>query len=208
MTKNISRILCAVLALLMVASAVACLAETETKTYKTYTPLDAQYHTVIEETWVYPVINGKASSGHPAGDSHLGSGHPAGDNTYEEAHTFENGACIYCGYKAETFTNAMGVVLTKGMPADEALKQVLSAIPADANLSFVNAADAGNTLSGLVNNAAAPAEYTPALAAFPAQTVEDTPSNVVTLSYTGANGAAVTENYAFSTADATLVSLF
>ena len=208
MTKSIIRCLCALMALLMLVSA-AAMAETETKTYKTYEQLDAQRHTVYEETWIYPVINGTAGSGRPAGDSHLGSGKPAGSDAYEEAHTFENGVCIYCGYAAETFTNAMGVVLTKGMPAADVLKQVVDAIPDGADKSVVGVTvDAGNNLMGLVENNGAQANFIPALAAFPAETVDNVPSNVVTLAYVDAQGKSVVENYAFSTADATLVKLY
>ena len=99
MSKNIIRILCAALALVLVLCA-AALAESESKTYTTYEQLDARQHTVYEETWIYPIVNGVASSGKPGGD-----------NVYEEPHTFVNGVCIKCGYAPETFTNAMGVVL-------------------------------------------------------------------------------------------------
>ena len=208
MNKNIIRILCAMLALLVIASA-AALAATETKTYKTYEPLDAQYHTVIEETWVYPIVNGKAGSGKPASDNSLGSGKPSGSNSYKELHTFENGVCIHCGYASETFTNAMGIVLVKGMPAADVLKQVVNAIPAGVDKGFVGVTvDAGDNLLGLVENNGAQANFIPALAAFPAQTVDGVPSNVVTLAYADAQGKSVVENYAFSTADATLVKLY
>ena len=208
MNRKMIRILCAALVLMLAACAVA-LAATETKTYKTYTPLDAQFHTVTEETWVYPIINGSAGSGNPQGDNKLGSGKPNGSNTYTEPHTFVDGVCTLCGYKAETFTNAMGVVLTKGMPAAEVLKLVVDAMPEDSDISFVEVpAEAGDAVMELVKNAAAPEEYIPALAAFPAETVDGTPSNVVTLAYNDLSGNAVTENYAFSTADTTLVKLY
>ena len=208
MTKSIIRCLCALMALLMLVSA-AAMAETETKTYKTYEQLDAQRHTVYEETWIYPVINGTTGSGRPAGDSHLGSGKPAGSDAYEEAHTFENGVCIYCGYAAETFTNAMGVVLAKGMPAADALKQVFAAMPANANMKIVGAAaNEGDELVKLVNNAAKPDTFTTPLAAFTAETVDNVPCNIVTLNYADDEDNPITENYAFSTADTTLVKLY
>ena len=208
MNKNMIRVLCAVLALVL-ASCTAALAASETKTYKTYEPLDAQYHTVIEETWVYPIVNGKAGSGKPASDNSLGSGKPSGSNSYKELHTFENGVCIHCGYATETFTNAMGIVLAKGMPAADVLKQVVNAIPEGVDKGFVSVtADAGDNLLGLVENNGAQANFIPALAAFPAQTVDGVPSNVVTLAYADAQGKSVVENYAFSTADATLVKLY
>ena len=197
MTKSMFRSLCAVLALLLVCAS-AALAETEIKTYKTYTPVDEKYHTVDEETWEYPIVNGTPSSGRPTG----------GDS-YDEFHTYENGVCVNCGYAGETFTNAMNVVVTKGMPAADALKLVLDAIPASANPSIVGAtADAGDKLTGLVKNGDEPAAYVPALSAFPAETVDDIPCSVVTLAYADATGNAVTENYAFDAADATLVKLY
>jgi len=197
MSKNIIRTLCAALALILVLCA-AALAETETKTYKTYEPLDAQQHTVYEETWIYPIVNGVP-----------GSGKPGGDNVYEEPHSFVNGVCVQCGYTAETFTNAMGVVLAKGMPAADALKQVFDAMHPDANMTFAGiAANDGDTLANLVNTAAEPDMFVPALAAFPAETVDDTPCNVVTLNYADDEGNPITENYAFSTADTTLVKLY
>lgn len=208
MTKTMLRCLCALLALLLVCAS-AALAETVTKTYKTYTPVDEKTHTVDVETWEYPVVNGSAGSGKPVSDDSLGSGKPAGSDSYDEPHTFENGVCIYCGYAAETFTNAMGVVLTKGMPAAEALKLVFDAIPASANPSIVGAtADAGDNLVGLVKNGGEPATFVPALSAFPAETVDNVPCDVVTLAYTDKTGNAVTENYAFNAADATFVKLY
>lgn len=219
MTKSMIRCLCALLALMLVCASTA-LAETVTKTYKTYTPVDEKVHTVDEETWEYPIVNGSAGSGKPASDSSLGSGEPVSDDSlgsgrptggdsYDEPHTYENGVCIYCGYAGETFTNAMGVVLTKGMPAADALKLVFDAIPASANPSIVGAtADAGDKLTGLVKNGGEPATYVPALSAFPAETVDNTPCSVVTLAYTDATGNAVTENYAFDAADATFFKLY
>ena len=193
----------------MLALCAVALAATETKTYTTYAPLDARLHTVTEETWVYPIVNGSAGSGKPAGDSKLGSGKPSGSNSYTEPHTFVDGVCTLCGYKAETFTNAMGVVLTKGMPAAEALKLVTEAVPEGNDVGIVGVAvDVGNGLMDLVDNAAVPEAYIPALAAFPAETVDGTPSNVVTLAYNDRSGNAVTEAYAFSAADATLVKVY
>jgi len=208
MKRNMIRVLCAALVLMLAACAVA-LAATETKTYTTYAPLDAQLHTVTEETWVYPIINGSAGSGKPASENKLGSGKPSGSNTYTEPHAFVDGVCTLCGYKAETFTNAMGVVLTKGMPAAEVLKLVVDAMPEGNDISFVGVTvDAGDSLMELVKNAAAPEAYIPALAAFPAETVDGTPSNVVTMAYNDRSGNAVTESYAFSTADTTLVKVY
>lgn len=208
MNRNMIRILCVALALMMAACAVA-LAATETKTYTTYEPLDARFHTVIEETWVYPIVNGSAGSGKPAGESKLGSGKPSGNNTYTEPHNFVDGVCTLCGYKAETFTNALGVVLTKGMPAAEALKLVVDAVPEGNDMGIVGVTvEAGDGLMNLVNNAAAPDAYIPVLAAYPAETVDGTPSNVVTLAYNDLSGNTVTENYAFSTVDTSLVKVY
>lgn len=197
MTKSMLRCLCALLALLVICAS-AALAETEIQTYKTYTPVDEKVHTVDEETWEYPIVNGAP-----------GSGRPAGSDSYDEPHTYVNGVCVNCEYAGETFTNAMNVVLTKGMTAADALKLVFDAIPASANPSIVGAtADAGDKLTGLVKNGDEPAAYVPALSAFPAETVDDLPCSVVTLAYTDAAGNAVTENYAFDAADATLFKLY
>ena len=197
MSKNIIRTLCAALALAMVLCA-AALAETETKTYKTYEPLDAQQHTVYEETWIYPIVNGVP-----------GSGKPGGDNVYEEPHSFVNGVCVQCGYTAVTFTNAMGVVLAQGTPAADALRQVMEAMAKDANPAFVgDVANAGNDLLALLNSAAEADMFTAPLSQFPAETVDGAPCNVVTLAYNDDEGNPITENYAFSTADTTLVKLY
>ena len=197
MSKNAIRILCAALALILVLCA-AALAESETKTYTTYEQLDARQHTVYEETWIYPIVNGVP-----------GSGKPGGDNVYEEPHAFVNGVCVKCGYAPETFTNAMGVVLAKGMPAADALKQVFAAMPANANMKIVGAAaNEGDELVKLVNNAAKPDTFTTPLAAFTAETVDNVPCNIVTLNYADDEDNPITENYAFSTADTTLVKLY
>jgi hypothetical protein len=138
-----------------------------------------------------------------------GSGKPGGDNVYEEPHAFVNGVCVKCGYAAETFTNAMGVVLAKGMPAADALKQVFAAMPANANMKIVGAAaNEGDELVKLVNNAAKPDTFTTPLAAFTAETVDNVPCNIVTLNYADDEDNPITENYAFSTADTTLVKLY
>ena len=207
MNKNMIRVLCAVLALVL-AACTAALAASETKTYKTYAPLDEMFHTVTEETWVYPIVNGKPGSGKPVSDNSLGSGKPSGENTYNEPHNFVGGVCMDCGYQAVTFTNAMGVVLAKRTPAVDTLKLVFDAIQGEP--SVVNGTvDAGETLTGLVANPAAnPTEYLPVLESFPVETVDGVPCNVVTLSYNDRAGNPVTENYAFSTSDATLIKLY
>jgi hypothetical protein len=93
--------------------------------------------------------------------------------------------------------------------AADVLKQVVNAIPDGVDKGFVGVTvDAGDNLLGLVENNGDQANFNPALAAFPAQTVDGVPSNVVTLAYADAQGKSVVENYAFSTADATLVKLY
>ena len=138
-----------------------------------------------------------------------GSGKPGGDNVYEEPHSFVNGVCVQCGYTAVTFTNAMGVVLAQGTPAADALRQVMEAMAKDANPAFVgDVANAGNDLLALLNSAAEADMFTAPLSQFPAETVDGTPCNVVTLAYNDDEGNPITENYAFSTADTTLVKLY
>ena len=259
MTKRINKMLCALLAMLMVATAVVCLAETETETViSAYEILDSESHTVYTETWEYPIVDGQR-----------GSGRPVDDDSYTEPHHFEDGVCIDCGYEIgaptatptvaptlapeidepvigpgpefpedgdtigggagsvadddgdadeadvaapaaeDAYTTAAGVTLTKGVPAFEALKQVLDAIPTDTQVTITGVdAEVADELVELINNGGTPEELLALLANFPVQTIDGIDCYVVTLGYTDANGNPVTENYAFSTVDATLVQVF
>jgi hypothetical protein len=210
MSKHVSKFLCALLALILIFSTVACMAETVRRTYYDYEKKNSKRHYVYYETWEYSIVDGVAVSGHPV-DS----------GEYTEKHTFDDGECIYCGYKKSTkkttetsdepitFTLACGITVTKGTAADVTLKRVFAAIPANTEVSFEGVDQAvADELVKAINEGATSAELLAILAKFPTQTVDGTLCNVVTLSYTDAAGKAVVENYAFSTADGTLVKVF
>jgi hypothetical protein len=216
MSKHVSKFLCALLALVLIFSTVACMAETIRRTYYDYEKKNSKRHYVYYETWEYSIVDGVEVSGHPV-DS----------GEYTEKHTFDDGECIYCGYKKSTkktenttettetsdepnaFTLASGITVTKGAAADVTLKQVFAAIPANTEVSFEGVDQAvADELVKAINEGATSAELLAILAKFPTQTVDGILCNVVTLSYTDAAGKAVVENYAFSTADGTLVKVF
>ena len=110
---------------------------------------------------------------------------------------------------AEQFTTASGITVAVGAPATETLKQVFAAIPANTEVSFDGVdKEVADALIAAINEGATPAELLEILANFPTQIIDGTPCYVVTISYTDAAGTPVTENYAFSTADGTLVKVF
>ena len=110
---------------------------------------------------------------------------------------------------AEQFTNASGITVAVGAPAAKTLKQVFAAIPANTEVSFDGVdKEVADALIAALNEGATPAELLEILANFPTQLVDGVPCYVVTISYTDAAGTPVTENYAFSTADGTLVKVF
>ena len=238
--KKFISVLLTVMLLTMAFSCLSALAETEKETIPdSYDELNESEHTVTATVWEYPIVDGER-----------GSGKPVDETTYTEAHTIEDGECVYCGYaeeeedeetddeedeeeeKAEektgssataaaadeaaeeaaeeTFTTASGIELAKGTPAAEALKKVLAAIPANTQVSFAGVSeDIAAQLVELLNGSnATTAELLALLANFPVQTVDGVECYVVTLEYTDAQGAQVSENYAFSTADAKLVKVF
>jgi len=80
----------ALLALLLALSAAVCLAETETETYRQYIDPTPDGHTVVEETWVYTIVDGERVSGRPDGAI-----------AYPEPHTMEGGVCVCCGYSGQ-----------------------------------------------------------------------------------------------------------
>jgi hypothetical protein len=89
------------------------------------------------------------------------------------------------------------------------LKQAFAAIPANTEVSFEGVDQAvADELVKAINEGATSAELLAILAKFPTQTVDGTLCYVVTISYTDATGKPVVENYAFSTADGTLVKVF
>lgn len=226
MLKSAIKVLSMLVALLLVSSVLVCLAETETETYiSSYEPLNAQLHTVYTETWEYPVVDGVR-----------GSGKVIGEGSYTEAHTFgDDGVCIYCGYAipgdiydgddddgdGETtgttateetgdetsFTTASGVTVEKGTKADKVLKTVVDSLPTDAEISNVDA-DTAEALLDAINNGVTSEELLEILKDFPIQTVDGIECYIVAFAYKDANGNAVTENFAFSTVDGTLVKVF
>ncbi|MBQ6122624.1 MAG: hypothetical protein IJI59_12925, partial [Clostridia bacterium] len=68
--------------------------------------------------------------------------------------------------------------------------------------------EVADALIAALNEGATPAELLEILANFPTQLIDGVLCYVVTISYTDAAGTPVTENYAFSTADGTLVKVF
>ena len=237
--KKYLSVLLTVLLLTTAFGCLSALAETEQETVPdSYEELDETEHTVTATVWEYPIVDGEHASGKPVDES-----------TYTEAHTFEDGECIYCGYVKEEdeeedkeednitaltavaeasaegeaakeaaaeetaeviFTTASGIELSKGIPAAGALKKVLASIPANTDFFFAEVGDdIAAQLVELLNGANVnTAEMLAVLANFPVQTVDGVECYVVTLQYADAQGAPVSENYAFSTADATLVKVF
>ena len=109
----------------------------------------------------------------------------------------------------EVYTTASGITVVEGAPAAETLKQVFAAIPANTEVSFDGVdKEVADALIAAINEGATPAELLEILANFPTQLIDGVPCYVVTISYTDAAGTPVTENYAFSTADGTLVKVF
>ncbi len=236
MTKLTIRTLCMLVALLLVSSAFVCLAETETETVISgYEPINAVSHTVFTETWEYPIVDGERGSGRPIdegsyvephtfdGDKCIYCGYvlpeivdsedddddddddskPTTTETTTTTTTEETPAA------ENSFTNAAGIAITKGMPAAVALKNVFTALPADTQINFSNvSAEVADALMAAINNNATAAELLDVLKNFPVKVVDGVECYVVSISYVDANGNTVVENYAFSTADATLVKLY
>lgn len=102
-----------------------------------------------------------------------------------------------------------GATLAKGMPAAEALKTALTALPANTEVTITGVdAEVAEGLLNAIQNGATPQELLALLKDFPVQNIDGVDCYVVTLSYTDAAGAPVTENYAFSVVDGTLVKVF
>ena len=89
--KKYLSVLLTVLLLTTAFGCLSALAETEQETVPdSYEELDETEHTVTATVWEYPIVDGEHASGKPVDES-----------TYTEAHTFEDGECIYCGYVKE-----------------------------------------------------------------------------------------------------------
>ena len=99
--------------------------------------------------------------------------------------------------------------MTKGTPAADTLKEVIAAIPSDTEITVAGVApEVADKLMDIIQNGGTQAELMELLKEFPVQTIDGVDCYVVTLSYTDAAGKPVTENYAFSTVDGSLVKLF
>lgn len=108
-----------------------------------------------------------------------------------------------------TFASASGAVIAKGTGAIIALKQLLAALPADAQVSFSGVSDeAAALLKAVIDGDGSVDELLAALVNFPVQVVDGIECYIVTVEYVNPNGNAVVENYAFNKTDGTLVKLF
>ena len=207
------------LAILLIAmfavSSLACLAAGSRDEYN-YETKDAQQHTVYKTVW-----DGETESGR--GVTH--------EETYDEAHDFDDkGVCTKCHYTKEvpevgvdalavleaeteaeavTFTTKTGVELTKGEAVADVLKKVFASIPEGSEVIVVGVDDeVASRLLEALKNGATSAELLVLLADFPVQPVDGVECYVVTLQYNDENGVTVTERFAFSIADGSLVSVF
>ena len=227
MLKSVSKILATALALMLVVASIACLAETrQVRELDGYEPIDSESHYAIYTVW-----EGEATE-----DGGISSGKIVDEVSEVEPHEFDkDGVCVLCGYElpvipvggddddddddtttttktadtTETTETASGITVAVGAPAAETLKQVFAAIPANTEVSFDGVdKEVADALIAALNEGATPAELLEILANFPTQLIDGVPCYVVTISYTDAAGTPVTENYAFSTADGTLVKVF
>lgn len=234
MFKTCTKMLSIVLALLLVSASLACLAETERDTViDGYEVLNERVHTVYVTIMEYPIIDGERGSGKPVGsdsytENHVFEGGECiycgyklptiidiadddydddGDDDDDTASTPANaGAPV----NDNNFVTASGAAVTKGMPAAEALKAALAAIPADTEVAITGVdLEVADDLLNAIQSGATPEVLLALLRDFfPVQNIDGVNCYVVTLSYTDAAGAAVTESYAFSVADGTLVKVF
>ena len=206
MSKSVIKWLSAFLALLLIGSAVACLAEVERETVTSfYEPLDSLNHIVYTETWQYPIVDGQRSSGRPVGEgSYLGQ------------HNFVGDTCSDCGYvkgsainASDSYTTVADVKLDRGTPIDVALQMILNSKASNTRLT-IDGVDAGaaDKLIELVNDDVALEEVLTALSGFPAENIYDTDCRVVTVTYTDGNDQFTTENYAFGAADGALAAVY
>ena len=221
MSKHVSKFLCALLALILIFSTVACMAETIRRTYYDYekknstapfTRLRRQDLGIQHRSDgrgrgpAIPMTRGEYTE--EAALSMTVSATTAADNESTTTTTTTT-TTTETTETAEQFTNASGITVAVGAPAAETLKQVFAAIPANTEVSFDGVDKAvADALIAAINEGATPAELLEILANFPTQLIDGVHCYVVTISYTDAAGTPVTENYAFSTADGTLVKVF
>ena len=236
MLKSVSKILATALALMLVVASIACLAETrQVRELDGYEPIDSESHYAIYTVWEGEATeDGGISSGKVVDEVREVEPHefdkdgvcvlcgyelpviPMGgddddddDDTTTTTKTAETTETTETAETAEQFTNASGITVAVGAPAAETLKQVFAAIPANTEVSFDGVdKEVADALIAALNEGATPAELLEILANFPTQLIDGVPCYVVTISYTDAAGTPVTENYAFSTADGTLVKVF
>ena len=233
MLKSVSKILATALALMLVVASIACLAETrQVRELDGYEPIDSESHYAIYTVWEGEATeDGGISSGKIVDEVSEVEPHefdkdgvcvlcgyelpviPVGgdddDDDDDTTTTTKTADTTETTEAAEQFTNASGITVAVGAPAAETLKQVFAAIPANTEVSFDGVdKEVADALIAALNEGATPAELLEILANFPTQLIDGVPCYVVTISYTDAAGTPVTENYAFSTADGTLVKVF
>ena len=231
--KSVSKILATALALMLVVASIACLAETrQVRELDGYEPIDSESHYAIYTVWEGEATeDGGISSGKIVDEVSEVEPHefdkdgvcvlcgyelpviPVGgdddDDDDDTTTTTKTTETTETTETAEQFTNASGITVAVGAPAAETLKQVFAAIPANTEVSFDGVdKEVADALIAALNEGATPAELLEILANFPTQLIDGVPCYVVTISYTDAAGTPVTENYAFSTADGTLVKVF
>lgn len=235
MRKYVSKSFATALAFMLVIASVACLAEIrQVRELDGYEPIDGESHYAIYTVWEGEATeDGGISSGKVVDEVREVEPHefdkdgvcvlcgyelpviPVGGDdddtttTTKTADTTDTTETTETTETAEQFTNASGITVAVGAPAAETLKQVFAAIPANTEVSFDGVdKEVADALIAAINEGATPAELLEILANFPTQIIDGTPCYVVTISYTDAAGTPVTENYAFSTADGTLVKVF
>ena len=238
MRKYVSKSLATALALMLVIASVACLAEIrQVRELDGYEPIDGESHYAIYTVWEGEATeDGGISSGKVVDEVREVEPHefdkdgvcvlcgyelpviPVGgdddddDDDDDDTTTTTTTTTTETTETTETpevYTTASGITVVEGAPAAETLKQVFAAIPANTEVSFDGVdKEVADALIAAINEGATPAELLEILANFPTQIIDGTPCYVVTISYTDAAGTPVTENYAFSTADGTLVKVF
>ena len=236
MRKYVSKSLAIALALMLVIASVACLAEIrQVRELEGYEPIDGESHYAIYTVWEGEATeDGGISSGKVVDEVREVEPHefdkdgvcvlcgyelpviPVGgddddddDDDDDTTTTTTTTTTTETTETPEVYTTASGITVVEGAPAAETLKQVFAAIPANTEVSFDGVdKEVADALIAALNEGATPAELLEILANFPTQLVDGVPCYVVTISYTDAAGTPVTENYAFSTADGTLVKVF
>ena len=238
MRKYVSKSLATALALMLVIASVACLAEIrQVRELDGYEPIDGESHYAIYTVWEGEATeDGGISSGKVVDEVREVEPHefdkdgvcvlcgyelpviPVGgdddddDDDDDDTTTTTTTTTTETTETTETpevYTTASGITVVEGAPAAETLKQVFAAIPANTEVSFDGVdKEVADALIAALNEGATPTELLEILANFPTQPIDGVPCYVVTISYTDAAGTPVTENYAFSTADGTLVKVF